>query len=85
MRRMQLYLDDALWNALHTQARSEGTTSSELVRQTLRERFLGDLDERRKAMLAFVGSRKESSRAADSTAGIRRLRRGSRLDRLAKP
>ena len=85
MRRTQLYLDDQLWNALHTRARSEGTTVSELVRQTVRQRYLGDLDQRRKAMLAFVGTRKESSKATDATAEIRRLRQGSRLDRLAKP
>jgi len=85
MRRTQLYLDDQLWKALHTRARTEGTTVSELVRQTVRKRFLGDLDERRKAMLAFVGSRQESSKAPGATAYIRRLRRGSRLDRLAKP
>ena len=33
-------------------------------------------------MQAFVGSRKDSSKAPDSTEYVRGLRRGSRLDRL---
>ena len=83
MRRTQLYLDEPLWNALHTRARSEKTTISELVRQAVRDRYLGDLEERRKAMERFVGIRKEPSKPSDAAAYVRRLRRGSRIDRLA--
>lgn len=83
MRRTQLYLDDQLWNALHNRARGEGTTISELVRQAVRERYLGDLDERRKAMQAFVGSRRNASNQPDAVAYIRGLRRSRRLDRLS--
>jgi Ribbon-helix-helix protein, copG family len=85
MRRTQLYLDDDLWNALHTRARREGTTISDLVRQAVRERYLGDLDERRKAMLAFVGIRKDRKDMPDSTEEyVRNLRRDTRLERLRK-
>jgi hypothetical protein len=84
MRRTQLYLDDDLWNALRTRARSEGTTVSDLVRQAARERYLGKLDGRREAMLAFVGIGKDGSRVSDSVAVVRGLRRGSRLARLAR-
>jgi Ribbon-helix-helix protein, copG family len=85
MRRTQLYLDDDLWNALHTRARREGTTISDLVRQAARERYLGDLDERRKAMLAFVGIRKDRKDMPDSTEEyVRNLRRDTRLERLRK-
>lgn len=82
MRRTQLYLDDPLWNLLHLRARRERTTISELVRQAARECYMGNLEERRKAMQAFIGIRKRDSRTPDSVMQIRSLRRGSRLGRL---
>jgi hypothetical protein len=85
MRRTQMYLDDDLWSALHARARSQGTTVSELVRQAVRERYLGKLDERRKAMQGFVGIRKDRAGLPDSARYVRGLRRGSRIERLAKP
>ena len=84
VRRTQLYLDDELWNALHTRARMDGTTVSELVRTAVRDRYLGNLEERRKAMKAFVGVWKDRSEFKDPEAYVRRLRRGSRLERLQK-
>ena len=84
MRRTQLYLDDHLWNALHARARSRRTTVSELVREALRERYLGKRDEQMKAMQAFVGIRKERSEPLDAVEHVRSLRRGDRLDRLHK-
>ena len=82
MRRTQLYLDDQLWGALHARARREKTTISELVRQAVRERYLGNREQRMMAMQQFVGIGKSRLRQTDSTAEIRRLRRGSRLERL---
>jgi hypothetical protein len=82
VRRIQLYLDDQLWGALHARARSEKTTISELVRQAVRERYLGDHEQRMIAMQRFVGTRKSSSDTIGSAEEIRRLRRGTRLDRL---
>lgn len=85
MRRTQLYLDDDLWKALHARARKEGTTISDLVRQAARERYLGNLDERREAMLAFVGLRKDRKDLPESTEEyVRSLRRDTRLERLRK-
>jgi metal-responsive CopG/Arc/MetJ family transcriptional regulator len=89
MRRTQLYLDDHLWNALHTRARSRKTTVSELVREAVRERYLGARDEQRKAMQEFVGTRRARSGSAgdaenDAVRYVRSLRRSSRLDRLGK-
>jgi hypothetical protein len=84
MRRTQLYLDDHLWNALHAHARSHRTTISELVREAVREKYLGSLDERTNAMLQFVGIRDPRSGPADVAKYVRSLRRGSRLDRLNK-
>ena len=87
MRRTQLYLDDHLWNALHTRARSRKTSISELVREAVRERYLGNRDERMKAMQDFVGVRKQTAGPAlrkemAAVDYVRSLRRGSRLDRL---
>ena len=82
MRRTQLYLEDDLWNALHAHADSAGTSISQLVREALRERYLGNLDERRKAMQAFVGIRQNRKDLADTETYVRNLRRGQRLDNL---
>lgn len=79
-----MYLDDQLWGALHARARREKTTLSELVRQAVRERYLGDREQRRAAMQRFVGIRKSHTESAGSTEEVRRLRRGSRLDTLSK-
>ncbi|HEX3683420.1 MAG TPA: ribbon-helix-helix protein, CopG family [Bryobacteraceae bacterium] len=84
MRRTQLYLDDQVWNALHARARSQKTTVSELVREAVRERYLGRRDQQTKAMQEFVGIRKERSRPVDAVKFVRSLRRGNRLDRLHK-
>jgi len=83
MRRTQLYLDDQLWSALHARARREKTTISELVRQAVRERYVGNLESRKEAMQRFVGIRKADGNDRDARVEVRRLRRGSRLDRLA--
>ena len=82
MRRTQLYLEEDLWTMLHTRARESDTSVSELVRQALRERYLGDQDQRQKAMLRIIGMRKARPEFADSEAYIRGLRRGKRLERL---
>ena len=83
MRRTQLYLDDQLWGALHARAQSEKTSVSELVRQAVRERYLGDLDRRRAAMQSVVGIRKAKG-DDDACEEVRRLRQGSRLERLPR-
>ena len=77
-----MYLDDELWNVLHARAKQERTTVSELVRQVVRERYLGDLEGRRKAMEAIVGLWKDRD-ITDSTEYVRGLRRGTRLERLS--
>lgn len=85
MRRTQLYLDDDLWEALHAQARQSGTTISELVRDAVRDRYLGSLEARKNAMQAVVGLWKDRDEIADSTRYVRSLRKGTRLKRLGKP
>jgi predicted CopG family antitoxin len=85
MKRTQLYLDDDLWEALHVRARTERTSISDLVRRAARERYLGDLEERRKAMLAIVGIGKDNPEFSDSAKYVRRMRRDRRMERLWRP
>jgi hypothetical protein len=84
LRRTQLYLDDSLWNALHAHARSRKTTISELVREAVRERYLGKREEQVKAMREFVGIRKERAGDLDAVESIRSIRRGESPEQLPK-
>ena len=77
-------MDEHLWNALHSRALSERTSVSELVRQAVRERYLGNKEERAKAMQSFVGIRKHQTNAVDAVEYVRSLRRDSRLDDLQR-
>ena len=82
VRRTQLYLEEDLWGTLQARARSQRTTVSALVREAIRERYLGNHGQRMKAMQALVGIRKQAPDTPDATEMVRRLRRGDRLDRL---
>jgi len=84
MRRTQLYLDDHLWNALHARARSRKTSISELVREAVRDRYLGKRDEQAKAMQEFVGIRKDRAESIDAVEYVRSLRRSDRFERLSE-
>jgi Ribbon-helix-helix protein, copG family len=84
VRRTQLYLEENLWEVLQVQSRQSGSTMSELVREAVRDRYLGTAARRQEIFQAFVGSRKDRPEFADSEKYVRNLRRGSRLDRLAK-
>jgi Arc/MetJ family transcription regulator len=85
MHRTQLYLDDDLWKALRARARKEKTTVSSLVREAARERYLENFEDRKRAMLAFIGIRKDRADIGDSVQYVRDLRRGDRIERLGKP
>lgn len=82
MKRTQLYLEDELWSALHAQARREKTTVSDLVRRAARERYMGGVEQRARAMQAIVGMWTDRSDLPDTESYIRGLRRGDRLKRL---
>lgn len=82
MRRTQLYLDDDLWRELHARAKTAKTTISELVRGAVRERYAGNFEERRKAMQDVVGIWRDRKDIRSSESYVRRLRKGTRLDRL---
>jgi hypothetical protein len=82
MRRTQLYLEDDVWAALHAKALLEGATVSELVRIAVRERYMGNLAERRAAMLGIVGLWKDRAGMEDAESFIRNLRDDDRPQRL---
>ena len=82
MKRTQLYLDEDLWAALHAQAILGGTSISELVRVAARDRYMGNLEERRAAMMGIVGLWKDRTDIEDTETYIRNLRDDDRLERL---
>ena len=82
MRRTQLYIDDALWQALRIRAQEVRTSVSDLVRQALREKYTAGLEGRQQAMRAFAGIWKGRTDLPDAEAYVRALRKGSRLKRL---
>ncbi len=85
MRRTQLYLDDDLWNALHVQARREQTSISELVRKAARDRYLGGVAERGRAMKAIVGMWKDRPEFDRPSDYVRDMRQGDRIEKLRRP
>ena len=83
MKRTQLYLNDELWKALHIRSKQRRTSISELVREAVRDKYGTSPGARKEVMQAFVGIRKDRRDLRDSTAYIRKLRRGNRLRRIA--
>ncbi len=82
MRRTQLYLEDDLWTALHAKALLEKASISELVRVAVRERYMGNQEERRAAMMSIVGLWKDRDDLPDTETYVRNLRNDNRLERL---
>ena len=84
MKRTQLYLHEDIWKVLHIRSRQQRTSISDLVRQAVREKYGTSPVGRREAMQALVGMRKGRENLPDSTAYVRRLRKGKRLKRIAR-
>ncbi len=82
MRRIHLYLEDALWAVLNARAKADRKTMSELVGEAVRESYLSTPVERLKVMVEFVGASKDLPEQGDPTGMVRKLRRGSRIQRL---
>ena len=83
MKRTQLYLHEDIWKVLHIRSRQQRTSISDLVRQAVREKYGSSPVDRREAMQALVGMRKDREDLRDSTDYVRRLRKGKRLKRIA--
>jgi hypothetical protein len=83
MKRTQLYLDEEMARTLETLSRQKGATVSELVRASLRERYMPgkDLDKVALARL-LTGIWKNRKDLQNIDASIRKLRKGSRRERF---
>ena len=83
MKRTQLYLDEQMARALVALSRQRGTTVSELVRESVREKYMSK-KELNKASLArkLCGIWEARKDLKDIDRAIRNLRKGTRLKRL---
>jgi len=83
MKRTQLYLDEEMARTLATLGRQKSKTVSELVRESVEEKYMSgtDLD---KAQLArqLAGIWRGRKDLKDIDRRLRRLRKGARLKRL---
>ena len=67
---------------LHATLSAGNNRLTGLVREAVRERYLGNLDQRRKAMQSFVGIRKSSPGEPSALEFVRALRKGRRIEML---
>jgi hypothetical protein len=84
VKRTQLFLHEDIWKVLHIRSRQQRTSISDLVRQAIREKYGSSAVDRKEAMQALVGMWKDRKDLTDSTAYVRRLRKGKRLRRIAR-
>jgi hypothetical protein len=81
MKRTQLYLDEEMARTLATLSRQKGKTVSELVRESVEEKYMSrkDLD---KGQLArqLAGVWRDRKDLKDIDRVVRRLRKGTRLN-----
>ena len=84
MKRTQLYLEEDVWKVLQIMARQTGTSISDLVRKAVRERYVASKANREQVLMSVVGLWKDRSDLPETATYIRRLRKGSRLGRLAR-
>ena len=84
MRRTQLYLEDSAWSALRTLARTSGSTVSELVRQAVREKYLGAGPSRGQIFESVIDLWKDRDDLPDTETYIRNIRKDTRWKRLRR-
>jgi len=83
VKRTQLYIEDDLWAVFRIRSRQSGVSISELMRQAIRDRYFSGAARRQEAMRAVVGIWKDRSDLPDTESYVRRLRKGSRIKRVA--
>jgi len=83
MKRTQLYLDEDVWKVLQIVSRQSGSSISDLVRQAVRERYVGAKTNREQVLKSVVGLWKDRRDLPDAEIYVRRLRRGDRLERVS--
>jgi hypothetical protein len=82
MKRTQLYLDDDMAKMLSALSRQTGRTVSELVRESLKERYMSGKGLDKGSLARQIGgiwAKRKDSKSIDSL--IRELRKGKRLRR----
>ncbi|MBI3014385.1 MAG: ribbon-helix-helix protein, CopG family [Candidatus Tectomicrobia bacterium] len=83
MKRTQLYLDEEMARTLAALSRKKGTTVSELVRESVREKYLSGKDVDKVALARqLAGIWKERKDLGDIDQAVRRLRKDTRRKRL---
>jgi len=83
MKRTQLYLDEEMARTLAALSRQKGTTVSDLVRESVRDKYMSrkEMDKVSLArQLSGIWRNRKDLRDIEGT--IRRLRRGTRLRRF---
>ena len=84
MPRTQIYLDEDLLAVLKLIARERRSTVSDLIRGTLRDKYLDHKAERAQILLYGVGAWGDRVDMGDSTAYVRGLRKGTRAAKLSR-
>jgi Arc/MetJ family transcription regulator len=82
MRRTQVYFEEDLWTLLRSLAREQKTSVSDLVRRAVRERYVRNREEGKKAMLPIVGIWADRKDIRDTDTYVRNIRRGKRIETL---
>ncbi len=82
MKRTQLYLDDETAKILSALSRQKERTVSDLVRESLREKYLSGKELDKGSLAGQIGGIWKNRKDIDLT--IRRLRKGKRMKRLAR-
>lgn len=83
MKRTQLYLDEEMARTLAALSRQKGTTISELVRESVQEKYMSKRDMDKVSLarqLSGIWRSRKDLDEIDQT--VRRLRKGKRLKRL---
>jgi len=85
MKRTQLYLEEDVWKVLQILSRQSGASISDLVRQAVRERYVGNpKTNRHEVLMSVVGLWKNRRDLPDTDSHVRSLRQGDRLERLQR-
>ena len=83
MKRTQLYLEEKVWRLLEILAKQSNRSVSELVREAVREKYLNQTANRAQILESMIGLWKHRKDIKDSTAYVRKLRKGDRMGRYS--
>ena len=77
-------MDEDLLKVLKTIAKQRRSTVSDLIRSTLRDKYLDHRADRAQILLSAVGAWGDREDLGESTAYVRGLRKGPRAARLSR-